>query len=112
MGVDRRDYIVVGVDLVERPDKYYNGDIEDFCEQYYFKYKIGDITFIDDFYNGNYFIVGEVLQVSKDYDDGLDYSLLGKEEQIEIAKIRVKAFIKEYFNIDSSPYVIIKTQWS
>jgi hypothetical protein len=112
MGVDRKDYIVVGVDLKNRPDDYYNGDLDDLCDKYYWQDRVGDITFIDDVYDGEYFIIGEVLQASDGYNDGLDYSLFGKEEQIDYAKTRVRAFIKEQFNIDSSPYVIIKTHWS
>lgn len=112
MGVDRRDYIVVGVDIGERPDKYYEGDIEEFCDKYYWQDRVGDMTFIDDIYDGKYFIIGEVLQSSEGYSDGLSYSLFGKEEQIKLAKERVKAFIKEHFNIKSSPHLIIKTQWS
>lgn len=112
MGVDRRDYIVVGVDIESRPDEYYKGDIDDFCDTYYWQDRVGNITFIDDLYNGDYFIIGEVLQASEGYGDGLDYNLIGKEEQIKHAKLRVKAFIKEHLDIDVEPYVIIKTQWS
>jgi hypothetical protein len=112
MGVDRRDYIVVGVDIESRPDDYYKGDIDDFCDKYYWKDRVGEITFIDDLYNGEYFIIGEVLQASDGYREGLDYSLIGKDEQIENAKLRVKAFIKEHLEIDAVPYVIVKTQWS
>lgn len=112
MGVDRKDYIVVGVDLESRPDDYYKGDIDELCDKYYFRSGNGEMVFIDDFYNGRYFIVGEILQASNGYDGSLDYSLFGKEQQIELAKARVKAFIKQHFNIDTIPYVLVKTQWS
>jgi hypothetical protein len=112
MGVDRRDYIVVGVDIESRPDDYYKGDIDDFCDKYYWQDTVGNITFIDDLYNGEYFIIGEVLQACDGYNDGLDYNFIGKEKIIENAKVRVKAFIKEHLDIETHPYVIIKTQWS
>lgn len=114
MSIARKDYIVVGVDLRVRPEEHYQGDIdfEDFCDTYYFQDGEGSITFIEGLYNGDYFIVGEVLQASDGYSGELDYSLFGKDEQVEYAKTRVKAFIKEHFNIDGIPHVIIKTQWT
>jgi hypothetical protein len=112
MSADRKDYIVVGVDIHERPDEHYKGDIEELCDKYYFQYETGKMTFINDFYNGEYFIIGEVLHSSDGYDEGLDYNLFGKEMLIENAKLRVKAFLLENFDIHSEPYVIVKTQWS
>ena len=114
MSIARKDYIVVGADLRINPENHYKGDLDyyDFYDTYSFQSRVGNITFIDDLYNGDYFIVGEVLQASDGYDGELDYSLFGKEEQIDYAKTRVKAFVKEQFDIDITPHVIVKTQWS
>lgn len=110
MGVDRNDYIIVGVDI--GADLYDYDSNEDLYETYSWNSEAGEIIFINDVYGYDYFIVGEILQAADGYRKGLDYSLFGKEQQIEMAKMRVKAFIKEHFDVDCEPHVIVKTRWS
>lgn len=108
MGVDRRDYIVVGADIGY---EYYNDDNYEFYDEYSLQCEEGRITFLIDCYSSDYFIVGEVLQSEYGYYDGLNYSLFGREAQIELAKIRIKDFIKNKFGIDCIPHIIIKTHF-
>lgn len=107
MGVDRKDYIVVGVDIGY---DMYDDENYEFYDKYSGQDKEGSITFAIDYMSEGYFIVGEVFQVADDCD-GLDYSFFGNEQQIELAKCRVIAFVKEHFDIDCIPHIIVKTQW-
>ena len=110
MGVNRSDWMVVGVDL-----GYDKVDEENY--EYYDTYaqrdEEGEITFLIDGMHGDYFIVGEVILAEKDEREGFGLVELDfNDEDIKESKENVRAFIKKEFNIDVEPKLLVLTHWT
>lgn len=95
--------------------EYYNDEkAEDYIE-FEHKRQPGDIVYVIDGMCGEYFIVGEVLKADHEGYTGLGLNefRLGPRfnNNFEI-KQRVHQYIKEVFNIEVEPQLIVMTHYS
>ncbi|WP_310876928.1 hypothetical protein [Priestia megaterium] len=110
MGVNRSDWMVVGVDLGY--DKI-DDDNWDYYDTYSQRNKEGEMTFLIDGMHGDYFIVGEVILGETDEKEGFGLTELDfNDSDIEESKENVRAFIKKEFNIDVEPKLLVLTHWT
>ena len=111
MGVSRSDYIMIGVDV-----GYKNFDEEKYSEHdiYLNKKDVGEIAYVLDWMSEEYFIVGVILVIDKRGYNGfplVEFSLENNEEYNEYKEI-VKNHIKENFDLEVEPKLLVFTHWS
>ncbi|MCM3109947.1 hypothetical protein [Lederbergia lenta] len=112
MGVDRSDWIVVGVDIGM---KHYDDDNYEYFDQYSEQNKLGEITFLIDGMSSKYFIVGEVLSHADFYDGlGINEFPLVETNELDESAERVLEFVKMNFDMEKypEPKLIVLTHWT
>lgn len=112
MGVDRSDWIVIGVNIGMEN---YKDDNYDFYDKYDQQDKLGDMTFLIDGMSGKYFIVGEVLLKGDYYDGfGLNEFPIVETNELNESSARVREFVKKEFDIDNveDPKLIVLTHFT
>lgn len=111
MGVRRDDYILIGLDIGY--DKFNEEKWEEY-EEYIRLRKTGSMTYLIDGYSGKYFVVGEVIKCDRDGEDGLGLNSFSTTRDTEFidSKKRVSSFIKEKFDIEDEPKLIVLTHWT
>lgn len=115
MGVNRSDWIVIGVNIGAEyhKDEWYEMD-DCPLEKYEENKNPGEITYIFDGMSGRYFVVGEVIQCDPEGYNGLKMFEESKMEDKDYfaAVERVKIHIKDNFGIDTEPELIVFTHWN
>ncbi|MER2008506.1 MAG: hypothetical protein ABS939_13735 [Psychrobacillus sp.] len=112
MGVERSDWIVVGVDIGM---KHYDDENYEYFDQYAERNRLGDITFLIDGMSGQYFIVGEVLLHADAYNGfGLSEFPLIETDELKESSERVLNFVKMNFEMEKhpEPKLIVLTHWT
>jgi hypothetical protein len=112
MGVNRSDWIVVGVDIGM---EHYDDENYEYFDQYSEQNKLGDMTFLIDGMSGEYFIVGEVLLHADAYDGfKVNGFPITETSEFNEAAERVLSFIKANFMLDKEPEpkLIVLTHWT
>lgn len=111
MGVNRSDWIVVGVDIGM---EHYDGDNEELYDKYNRQSRQGNMTFIIDGMSGEYFIVGEVIKCVDEEGFGLLGFPINENDLLKVSAERVKSFISLHFKIDNEiePKLLVFTHWT
>lgn len=111
MGVERSDYIMIGANIgYDRYDDEEWDKYEDYRRR---THETGEIAYVLDGMNGNYFAVGIILECDRDGYDGLsfhDIPFIGTSKYDEY-KETVRKHIKENFNLDIEPSILVFTHW-
>ncbi|MNJ90250.1 hypothetical protein D3C87_78450 [compost metagenome] len=103
MGTQRKDYVILGANIG------YDNFNEDMFENFQ---KQDDFIYLMDGMNGEYLIVGKVLATGDEFEGFVEiyeYDLDSKE--IKKLSESVKIMIKENFDLDKEPKIIVLTQW-
>lgn len=117
MSVNQHNYIIVGANI----NLEYTNDFEEKYEMYRDSYsnpkKPGDMIMLDDCYSGKYLYFGEVLQADYDAYKGftpfeLGIGVEGQTAKELMIKTRVQKFIKETFNVEVEPKLIVLTHYT
>jgi hypothetical protein len=107
MSVDRSDFVVIGYNL---DCKYYNEDIYD---QFY-DIKVGEISHIFDWMNGEYYIVGIPLVYDIKSYNGIPLTEFDSDwvKKYESYFKLVKEHIKEYFDLEVEPKILVFSHYT
>lgn len=115
MGVRRTDVIVVGVDIGYKnfkSDWYENDEVDYEVYRLSRKSEVGDIVYIGDGMCGEYFIVGQLVALDHDSENGLGMFVHDEQsDEFKAAKKNAKLFVNNMFGIQSVPKYITLTHW-
>ncbi|MNH66468.1 hypothetical protein D3C73_184990 [compost metagenome] len=118
MGVNNHNYIIVGVNIGDLVDIDFSDDevyeqMEEYFDCYSKQKQAGDMIYLNDYYSGNYFYVGEIVQ--SDYEGYSGFTPLEidtDEDHFKESRSRVKQFILDKFNIEANPKIIVMTHYT
>lgn len=100
MGVNREDFIVIGVNIGM---DHYDEDKFESYEKLDRQSTVGEMTYLIDWMCGNYFVVGEVVSHGDEYE-GFGVQEVNISEKSDE---RVADFIRDKFGIDVKPKIIV-----
>lgn len=114
MGVRSHSFILIGCDIGY---KHYDDEEWENEDSLYEKYdfnrksKSGDIVLLSDCYSGDYFIVGEIVQIDYDCEgSGLSMTVIDEStEEFKESSQKVKSFIYDTYSLDVDPKYIVLT---
>lgn len=114
MSVRRADYIVIGanigMDAIKNDEEFYDDEEN---SKYIFNQEVGELTYIIDGMGGEYFVVGIILDIGKEFD-GLSFNTFeidGGNGWI-MPRMKVQKHIKDKFGLDVDTKLLVFTDWS
>lgn len=105
MGLERKDFIVIGADI---GSVNYDKNNHDFYDKYSGQNEPGKLTFIiDSSKPGDYFVVGEVVAAATDYHEGFGFQEINPDENFESKSGRVREFVRKAFGAEIEPRLLV-----
>lgn len=108
MGLRRKDYVMIGVDI--GLEHYNDSDYDDNYSEYVSKHDKGKMAYV---IGERYFIIGVVIECDDDYMGipMVKIPLEGTSEYDEYKRL-VRDHIREKFDLEVDPQVLVFTDWA
>ncbi|MCY9592366.1 hypothetical protein PC41400_14910 [Paenibacillus chitinolyticus] len=111
MGTDRSDYIIIGCDVKQLVDKMDEEGKDNFYDGYYrWNRRNGEIVHLPDNNSGDYDYFGVIVEHDPDGYEGLS-PFIYEENRYAEHKEKVTKAIKEVFDVELEPKLIVLTHW-